>query len=140
MLSLATLTTRISTQVTALATVTGMADLIAAKGVAKRKPACYIAPGQESAGAASLIGRTSQRIVETFGVWIAVSNGASATGVAAQAELKTLVDSVRAALIGWPPTTGYTPIELVSAGPIQWDDDQTLFWPEIYRTEYYLEN
>lgn len=140
MLSLATLTTRIATQVAALATVTGMADLIAAKGVVKRKPAAFVAPGQETALPGAMIGRTSQRVAETFGIWIAVANGASATGTAAQAELKTLADSVRAALVGWQPDANHTPVELVSAGPVQWDDDQTLFWPEIYRTEYYLEN
>lgn len=140
MLLLSLLTDRIAEQVPQFVTITGLAELVAAKGIARRKPACYIAPGQESASADQMIGRTSQRVSETFGVWIAVGNGASATGTQAQAEIKALADAVRAALIGWQPDAAYIPIELVSAGPIQWDDDQTLFWPEIYRTEYYLEN
>lgn len=140
MLALATLAGRIDAEAAGFATVTGLADLVAASGIVKRLPACYVAPGQETASPDPMIGRSSQRVVETFGVWVAVSSGASATGGAAQAVLKTLVDALRAALVGWQPGAGYTPIELVSAGPIQWDDGQTLFWPEIYRTEYYLEN
>lgn len=140
MLSLTTLSGRIQEQVPNLASVTGLAELIAAKGIVKRHPACYIAPGQESAQPNPMIGRVTQRVNETFGLWIAVPSGSSATGEAAQAVLKDLVDKVRAALVGWEPVAGYLPIELVSAGPIQWDDGQTLFWPETYRTEYYLEN
>lgn len=140
MLPIAILVTRVTGQVPQFTAVTGMAELVAASGIVRRKPACYIAPGQETASPDEMIGRTTQRVAETFGIWIAVSNGASATGLAAQSEIKQLSDAVRAALIGWQPDPAYLPIELVSAGPIQWDDDQTLFWPEIYRTEYYLEN
>lgn len=140
MLALVTLEDRIRTQVPSLISVTGLADLVAAKGVLKRLPACYIAPGQESAQPNQMIGRVTQQVNETFGLWLAVSSGASVTGEAAQAVLKDLVDKVRAALVGWQPLANYTPIELASAGPVQWDDGQTLFWPETYRTEYYLEN
>lgn len=140
MLALETLESRIRSQVPSLISVTGLADLIAAKGIVKRQPACYIAPGREDAQPNPMIGRVTQKVNETFGLWIAVSSGASATGEAGQALLKDLVDKVRAALVGWEPVPGYLPIELVSAGPIQWDDGQTLFWPETYRTEYYLEN
>lgn len=139
MLPLATLMDRIRAEAPGFANVTGLAELIAAKGIAQRHPACYIAPGQETASPDTMIGRASQRVVETFGVWIAVANGASATGARAQQNLGDMAGAVRAALVGWQPGDGYTPIELVSAGPVQWDDDQTLFWPEQYKTEYYLE-
>lgn len=140
MLALAAITARIVAQVSGFRTVTGLADLLAAKGMVKAPPACYVAPGQESAQPNPMTGRVTQRVTETFSVWIAVAAGASATGEAAQASLKTLVDATRAALVGWQPSAAYLPFELVSAGPIQWDDGQTLFWPETYRTEYYLEN
>lgn len=139
MLPLATLTDRISAQVAGFVGVTGLAELIAAKGIAQRRPACYVAPGQETASPDTMIGRASQRVVETFSLWIAVANGASATGARAQEQLGELAAATRAALVGWQPGDSYTPIELVSAGPVQWDDDQTLFWPEQYKTEYYLE-
>lgn len=139
MLPLSVLVDRIREQVPEFANVTGVAELVAAKGIAQRRPACYIAPGQETADRDAMIGRASQRVRETFGIWIAVANGASATGAAAQEQLGTLAAAARAALVGWQPDAEHTPIELVSAGPVQWDDDQTLFWPELYQTEYYLE-
>lgn len=140
MLSIRVLAERIADQVPQLATVTGLAELVASKGIVKRKPACFIAPGSETAQPNPLLGRTSQRVAETFGLWIALDNGADATGLKRQDELKALADQVRAALVGWQPGPEYLPIELVSAGPIQWDDGQTLFWPEQYRTEYYQES
>lgn len=140
MIAIDVLARRIADEVDGLVTVTGLAELIAASGVVRRPPACYIAPGSESAQALAMIGRTSQKVEETFSVWLAVSSGASATGDAAQMALKSLVDRMRTALVGWQPGDAYTPIELVSAGPLRWEDGQMLFWPETYRTEYYLEN
>jgi hypothetical protein len=134
MISLATLRDRITDMVPDLVSVTGVAALVAAKGVVKRQPACYIAPGEERAGGNEEVdGAVTQLHAETFVCWLAVANGASATGMDAQEDLAALSESLRAALIGWEPTPDYTPIELVSAGPVQWEDDQTLFWPELYR-------
>lgn len=140
MLAIETLKQRIADQVPALVSVRELADLIAAKGIVSRAPACFVAPGQESADRSPMIGRVSQRVNETFSLWLAIDNGASATGSRALQELQQLVASVRASLVGWRPSPDFLPIELVSGGPIQWDSGETIFWPEQYRTEYYLEN
>ena len=139
MLALSVLTTRIAAQMPQLKRVAGFADLVAARGKVTVFPAAYVIPERESAEENSLIGIHDQRISESFTVLLLAKNVTDARGLAAQEEVKALSDALRAALLGWQPSTAHTPLDLVSAGPLELAD-QILFWPETYKTRYYVRN
>lgn len=137
MLALTTLVDRLKAQVPALKRVAGVADLVAAKGSFTAFPAAYVIPERESASPNALHGVHDQQIVEAFTVLHLVKNAKDATGLAAQGDLKALVDATRAALKGWQPTVNHTPADLVQGGPLELTD-QILYWPETYQTTTYL--
>ena len=97
-------------------------------------PSLIVVPLAESAEPNSLVGATSQRITQAFGVVFVVSNLRDVAGAAAAQTLAPLRLAVRAALTGWAPLPengeqiSFTSGRLLSFGNgrLIWADDFAL--------------
>ena len=108
---------RLVSQVSALRGVEGASEFSSAaeRGITLT-PWAYVIPITERAGpnqAATTV--VLQTVIETFGVVLVWKDASDARGSKAAKQLETLRDSVRDAIQGWEPVTGYSPCEYEGA-------------------------
>lgn len=134
---------RIKTQVPELRLVAGTAELVTALegGQGVQSPSAYVALAREDA--ASPVGASGgvliQQVNVSLGVVLCVRNYKRADlGGAAGADLESIRDKVRAALLNWlhPAADLATSLQ---TGSVRHYDKGTLWWQDIYRTRYRIE-
>ena len=129
---------RLADQVTGFRKVSGAADFAAAAPDLKQTPAAYVFELADRATRNSLaVMAVSQENEVRFGVILAVQNLRDATGVKAQADMRTLRASVMDALVGWAPAPDYAVIEY-GGGRLLQLDNLVLWWQDDYLTSILL--
>lgn len=132
--------TRLKETASRLRIVDGAADLDTARRTSpKTTPAAFLVTtesAQAPAGATS--GQLIQRVEVSIHVVLFVRNVAGQDiGASARGEMDTLITDVRAALIGWSPSSDIEPISLRAARDEAYELGQ-LVVQEVYRTHYRL--
>lgn len=117
--------------------VAGAANFASARDDLKAKPAVYVLPMADAAGANKLGGGGAiiQPVKERFGVALAISNLADQTGFKAQTELERLRSLVIGKLLGFVPGDGYEPCEYGGGGLLLLGPD-VLWWQLVFTTGY----
>ena len=97
-------------------------------------PAAYVLVTSETADRNPLIGAHSQIVTTRFAVEIMVTNSTSpATGGEAQADLETVREEIKAALMGWQPTPEHAPCEFTSGQMVEFAGNLAI-WRDTYTT------
>lgn len=121
--------TRLQSLLTGFKSIGSVVDLDAAIGGVLAVPAAFVMPLAESATALDTLQRTSQRITSVFGVVLCVSNRRDSLGAAALADLHSLRNQVRIALVGWIPDAATAePVHYISGQSMRMDGDGRLWW------------
>jgi hypothetical protein len=131
---------RLKAGATSLRRVAGAAERAAAeKDAGAPTPAAYVVlaretPKPHSGGA----GAFRQPVIATFIVVLAVRNvRLGELGVQGNSELKTAIEEVRGALLGWQPTPESTACELAGAELSDYDAG-VIWWVEAFSTTYWV--
>ncbi len=121
------------------ALVGGAIELGAAKKASPlATPACYVFPLADDAGEhESAPNGVRQFVTARFGVAIAVKNVSDPRGMASEADLQSLVDGVRSALLGWMPAGCEKKIEF-KGGALDSFPEQHVWWLEKFATGHTL--
>jgi hypothetical protein len=137
-MDLSAIVTRLRAQLVGLKSIGGAADLDAAIDGAVALPACFVLPLAESAAALEMVGVTSQRITQAFGVVHVVANRRDALGAAALTDLATLRTQLRTALVGWvaDSATG-EPVRTTGGRLLRMDGDGRLWWIDEFELNQY---
>ena len=137
MLELAPVITKLTTEVPALARISGAAELDRVLDSVTALPAAYLLPGAEGPDGQNHPNVARQIIEERLTVVLAVRNVSDSQGAAALDDLREIINEVRKALIGWRPTDetppDRTPLVWVGGDPVGFTD-QVLLWAEHYST------
>lgn len=137
---LAPIADRLKIQVPALKrNVSGAADFAAAREGLNSVPAAFVLPLMDRATPSSTQDESVilQLVTERFGVVLVVSNVRDMHGAAAHDDLEPLRDAVILALLGWPPSAGYHPVEYGGGRMLALNGDD-LWWQLEFVTGYYL--
>lgn len=128
--------TQIQAGVTDLRLVAGSIELAAAQADTRTTPAAYVLAATESSQENSLsAGAVSQVVSATFSVVIAVANYQDASGKAGHDALQALRGDLMTALVGWQPASATDVVTHVQ-GSLALYNDSTLWWEDIFRTEF----
>ncbi|MEN9671437.1 MAG: hypothetical protein RL018_1714 [Pseudomonadota bacterium] len=121
--------------------VSGSADFAAAKTLLKNKmPAAFVVPLAEQASPnSSATMQVSQKVVQQFGVFIAVSNLRDATGEHAVSDLFSVRQQILQKLVGWTPAGAVSFIEF-GGGSLMDMDDQVVWWQDNFTLDIYIRN
>lgn len=130
---------RLAAEVPALLAVGGAADYAAVKGLNDFRPPCaFVLLAREKAQPHA--GQSTQRVLITFGVAVAVRNFRVADrGAAAASDLSTQLAAIRGALIGWTPEAASPDrrgIQFIQ-GDLTNYDAGTLLWTDVYQTFHF---
>lgn len=121
------------------ALVEGAAELATLVDQPPALPAAYVYLADEASGENErMSGSVSQLVHADVAVVIITGNIADATGRAAAADLRLLVNSVRGSLIGWQPD-GTTDVMTHVSGTLVKAKAGVLWWEEKFATSYLLE-
>lgn len=119
----------LKTQLVALKSIGGAADLDAAIEGTVAMPAAFVLPLGESATPSELTMVTRQRITHSFGVVHVVANRRDAQGAAALVDLATLRYRLRAALVGWVmDAASGEPVQFTGGRLLRLDSNGRLWW------------
>jgi hypothetical protein len=103
-------------------------------------PAAYVLPLAEDAEHDELLEAHAQRITVRFGVELMVKHAAqAASGGPAHETLEALRDEIKAALAGWEPGAGFTPVDF-AAGRLMDFAGGIAVWRDEFTTAHYLED
>lgn len=126
--------TRLKSRVTSLKLVGGAADFASAAESLKQSPAAFVLPNSERATGSNMGTLVvSQLNTVRFALVIAVQNLRDSRGEKAQADLRTLRNSIMTALHGWQPDADFDPIEF-GGGRLLQLNDQVLWWQDEFVT------
>lgn len=133
------LITRLKAECDLLAQVKGAADFASAKKQLKNKmPAAFVIPlADQPSSNSSATTVVSQKIVQNFGVIIAISNLTDATGEQAINDLFFTRQQLLLKLIGWIPAGAVNCIEF-GGGHLMDMDDQVVWWQDIFNIDTYF--
>ncbi|AQZ95561.1 hypothetical protein ACFSB1_01035 [Halopseudomonas phragmitis] len=123
----------------ALQSVEGAAEYAAVTNLKDfRVPCAYVLLLQERTDDALARPAGRQRAIVTFGVVVAARNYGDQRGERTLEELRPLLGSVRARLMGWMP-------EVQGSRPVQWTrgdvldyNHSTLLWADVYQTQHFI--
>ena len=91
-------------------------------------PAAYVLPSTTEAGGNALAaGGFRQPVTEAAQVIVLTRNLRDARGDQASLDLIAARDAARAALLGWVPATGWTPIELAAGALVGMEGDAVVW-------------
>jgi hypothetical protein len=96
--------------------------------IASDLPIAFVYPAKENAFESNTVGITSQRVPKRFCVLIAAANS---DGV--DEPLEDVRDQIKAALIGWPPSSTHGEIEFVEGDVIE-VSTRVIWWRDTYTT------
>jgi len=99
-------------------------------------PAVFVIPLDESPGAPPFSGDDIQKIDVAVGVVLVLSSVADPRGAAAQTDLQTLRDNVKASLLGWEPLTGFATLSRGRSTLLAFRDAH-MWWQDIYLSSFY---
>lgn len=101
-------------------------------------PAAFVLPANDAADASPFMSQVVEQTVNVeFVVVLAVRNLADDEGAAATESIEPVRESVRAALLGWPPSTEHYGCEY-RGGSLQAFDNGILWWADTYRTAFLI--
>ena len=133
------LITKLKSDCPLLIQVGGAADFAQAKSVLKNKvPAGFVIPLADQASpntSATIV--VQQRVVQQFGVILAVSNLRDATGEKAINDLFLVRQQIFQKLIGWYPPSATNSMEF-GGGNLMDMDDQVVWWQDNFSIDIYL--
>jgi hypothetical protein len=119
--------------------VSGSADFVTAETMLGNKlPAAFVVPLADPASpntSATML--VSQRVVQQFGVIVAVSNVRDATGQQAVSDLFAVRNQIITALLGWVPAGAVAGMEF-GGGKLVDMNDQVLWWQDDFNVDSYL--
>lgn len=110
---------------------------IVPESTALQVPCAFVIPLDEQAEESRAQNAVSQRLVETFGVVVALSNTGDERGQASYRSLHELRAELWAALLGWVPEDGYGAIHL-EGGQLLALDRARLWWQFEFSTDYHI--
>lgn len=110
---------------------------IVPESTALQVPCAFVIPLDEQAEESRAQNAISQRLVETFGVVVALSNTADERGQASYRSLHALRGELWAALLGWVPDEGYGAIDF-EGGQLLALDRARLWWQFEFSTDYHI--
>lgn len=129
---------RLKTQLTALRSVGGAADLDAALTGVVATPAAFVMPVQDAAVDLGMLGSTGQRIAQGFAVLHCVANRRDAQGSAALNDLQACRVALRTALVGWVPDASTGEAVVFTGGRLlRLDGDGRLWWADEFQLVTY---
>jgi len=124
-------------QVTDFRKVAGAANFAAAQEDLKATPSAYVIPLSDVAQRNTLVGLSvSQRVIERFGVILAVDNKRDVRGDAVNAVLEPIRAATLVALLGMVPATDYDPV-LYAGGRLLLLDVSVMWWQLEFTTGYF---
>lgn len=137
-MNLAPIVDRIRAQCPAFKVVGGIAELDAAlQASAPAMPACYVSPMDEQVTETLGANYTLQSVEIEFGVLIAVRNAKSSAGAESLADLDTLRQSLRAALLNHTPSGAMQPIRFTRGALIDFQPG-LMWWQDGYKTAHHI--
>lgn len=126
---------RLDTSVAGLKFVGGAAEFsAAAEANPKATPAAFVillADGAQPSGQST--GGVTQQVAVTLGVVYVVRNVADPAGAGGAADIASLREAGRAALLGWQPVADADPYEFVRGSLLAFRDGH-IWWQDVYRS------
>jgi len=139
-MDLSLILTRLKASLSGFKSIGQGADFAAAKAGLLALPGAFVLPLRDVATTMDMTGGTSQKINQTFGVVLGLSNRRDvATGAAALDDLHPLRLALRTALVGWVPdaATG-EPVHYSGGALLELDGEGRLWWMDEFQlTTYY---
>lgn len=136
-MNVATIITRLDTQVAALKIVGGSAEIAAAAEALAASPAAFVIEETNKAGENPVAHDVHQRVDVSLSIFLAVKNAKDSRGQAGMSDLETLRLAVRDALLGWAPATDIEPLTY-AGGELFRFDPGLIWWREGWRTAHYI--
>ena len=99
-------------------------------------PAAYVVMLEENPAPSVSEALVIQEVSANIGVILVVRNVTDARGAAAQTDMETLRQAVKALLLGWAPAAGVCPLER-GPGRLLAFRDGHMWWQDIYKTVFY---
>jgi hypothetical protein len=96
--------------------------------------------GEDAAPDTNATSVITQRVTVTFGVVLAVENANKSFGIAvntSQAQLASLRNKVREAMLGWQPEPEYDPSTYLSGQLVQ-VQNRVIWWQDKFQTTFHL--
>ena len=120
---------RIKAQASGFKFIGGALDLNESTLLAVQYPAVFVLPMGEVASDNLSISATVQSMEQSWGILIAIKSLRTSASSDQSAELQTLRDSTRAALLGWAPDSASTSLQYergellgIESGVVLWQD------------------
>ncbi|MBV5296293.1 MAG: hypothetical protein JZU58_28470 [Curvibacter lanceolatus] len=131
---------RLKGQLSGIRQLGGAADLDTAFNGSVSVPAVFVMPQAEKAAVTAMAtGLVRQTFAQNWGVIVVVSNRRDAAGSAALADLASLRQAVRLALVGWVPdaVTG-EPVYATGGQLVRLDGEGRLWWGDSFELKTYF--
>lgn len=131
---------RLQTELSSTVNSVGVAaDLEAAMDGVVAMPALFVLPLSDRGEDVDAASSTDQRVPQTFGVVLCVSNQRDAQGAAALGDLHPLRQALKKALVGWvPDASNGEPVTFDQGNLLSLDGNGRLWWIDRFRlTTYY---